>query len=371
MRIQDTSPLSGGNYWINGLLQGLERSNLFLHRGGAPTIGSHTRQLLPVTEGTQEIVLQLHRWGINTWADLLNPDGSITTELGQCPHGTFSLPTDMEILPPILQQGQFWYKTNDFNQPPQVIEIMEVTSEAYHYRVWRPTVQGMRHAVGRQVEWTAPSITAQSERWSIQGQPTVCSLTHRVLLGARKGFGQNRWSRTIHGAYRSISPSLPTTTNLPTLDDAIIPQLRRLQDQLRTLGPYTMYTDGGWEYGGDGMDAPFHPATDSPSHKGGGSIVFLTTDLGRIRQRMGRQETSLSDTLDYVAIQIDHGEVVGRGPNPQELLALLGALAITQRLDVLGLADKRIGSDCKSLVDYINEHRHTRLRNEVANSRSL
>ena len=62
---------------------------------------------------------------------------------------------------------------------------------------------------------------------------------------------------------------------------------------------------------------------------------------------------------------IDHGEVVGRGPNPQELLALLGALAITQQLNELGLADKRIGSDCKSLVDYINEHRHTRLRNEV------
>ena len=28
MRIQDMSPLNGGNYWINGLLQGLERSNL-------------------------------------------------------------------------------------------------------------------------------------------------------------------------------------------------------------------------------------------------------------------------------------------------------------------------------------------------------
>ena len=118
-------------------------------------------------------------------------------------------------------------------------------------------------------------------------------------------------------------------------------------------------------YGGDEMDAPFHPATDSPSHKGGGSIVFLTTDLGRIRQRMGQQETSLSNTLDYVAIRIDHGEVVGRGPNPQELLALLGALAITQRQAALGLSDKRIELDCKSLVDYINEHRHSRLRNEV------
>ena len=56
---------------------------------------------------------------------------------------------------------------------------------------------------------------------------------------------------------------------------------------------------------------------------------------------------------------------MGRGPNPQELLALLGALAITQRQDALGLSDKRIGLDCKSLVDYINEHRHSWVRNEV------
>ena len=103
MRLQDTSPLDGGIYWINGLLQGLARSNLFLHRGGAPTLGSLTRQLLPINEDTNDIVLQLHRWGINTWADLLNPTGSITMELGQCPAGTFNLPVEMEILPPLLQ----------------------------------------------------------------------------------------------------------------------------------------------------------------------------------------------------------------------------------------------------------------------------
>ena len=113
------------------------------------------------------------------------------------------------------------------------------------------------------------------------------------------------------------------------------------------------------------MDAPFQTVTDSPSHEGWGSIIFLKTDLERIRRRLAHQEDSSTDTIDYVTIRIDHGEVVGRGPNPQELLALLGALAITQRQDALGLSDKRIGSDCKSLVDYINEHRHSRVRNEV------
>ena len=137
MRIQDTSPLDGGNYWINGLLQGLARSNLYLHRGGAPTLGSHTRQLLPFTDATEETVRQLHRGGINTWADLLTLQGTLTTD-----------------------------------QTLQVIEIMEVTTATYHYREWRPTVQGMRHAVGRQVEWAASLSEGQSERWSSQGQHT-------------------------------------------------------------------------------------------------------------------------------------------------------------------------------------------------------
>ena len=81
---------------------------------------------------------------------------------------------------------------------------------------------------------------------------------------------------------------LPVPTTSRTYEDAIVPQLKILQDQLRSIGPYTMYTDGGWEYGGDGMDAPFHPATDSPSHKGGGSIIFLTTDTAKPRPA-GRQ----------------------------------------------------------------------------------
>ena len=169
----------------------------------------------------------------------------------------------------------------------------------------------------------------------------------------------------IRGISQYIKPTLPAPTAPRTFENAIIPQLQILQDQLRTLEPYTVYTNGGWEYGGDGMDAPFHPATDSPSHKGGGSIIFLTTDLERIRRRIAHQEDSPTDTKEYIAIRIDHGEVVGRGPNPQELLTLLGALAITQRQNALGLSDKRIGSDCKSLADYINAHWHSRVRNEV------
>ena len=64
---------------------------------------------------------------------------------------------------------------------------MEVTAEEYHYREWRPTVQGMRHAVGRKVEWTAPSIEVQSERWSPKGNTpyatsrTECLWAHATV----------------------------------------------------------------------------------------------------------------------------------------------------------------------------------------------
>ena len=136
----------------------------------------------------------------------------------------------MDILPPSLQQGQFWYKTDEADQTLQVIEIMKVTTATYHYREWRPTVQGMRHAVGRQVKWAASLSEGQSERWSTQGQHTLSNLTHRVLMGARTGFGQNRWSRTILGAYRSIKPTLPVPTTSRTYEDAIVPQLQILQD---------------------------------------------------------------------------------------------------------------------------------------------
>ena len=111
--------------------------------------------------------------------------------------------------------------------------------------------------------------------------------------------------------------------------------------------------------------SPFHPYTDSPSHKGGGSIIFITTDLARIQANLNSQEDQTTKEIDHVAIKIEHGEVVGRGPNPQELLALLGALAVSTRLTTLYLTDKRIGLDCKSLVEYIDEYRHARMRNEV------
>ena len=91
------------------------------------------------------------------------------------------------------------------------------------------------------------------------------------------------------------------------------------------------------------MDAPFHPYTDSPSHKGVGSIVFLTTDLRRIKDNMLSSTDQNIKTIDHIAIWIDHGKVVGREPNPQELLALLGALAVNTRLETMQQSDKRIG----------------------------
>ena len=70
---------------------------------------------------------------------------------------------------------------------------------------------------------------------------------------------------------------------MESLQGSAISQLEDIQVRVAALGQYSIYTDGGWEYGGDGMDAPFYPYTDSPSHKGGGSVVFITTGLQRLQ----------------------------------------------------------------------------------------
>ena len=70
--------------------------------------------------------------------------------------------------------------------------------------------------------------------------------------------------------------------DMVSLHGPALSQLADLQERIEAIGPYSIYTDGGWEYGGDGIDTPFYPYTDSPSHKGGGSVVFITTDLKRL-----------------------------------------------------------------------------------------
>ena len=128
-----------------------------------PTSSPTTRQLItgpPETEGLQS---QLRRWGINTWADLLTPEGTLTTEIRQLSSLPLALPAGLTTEPPLLRQEQFWYRTDSHTGTPTVIEIMEVTHMQYHYREWAHTMQGMRNAVGRQVEWTAADIATQVE----------------------------------------------------------------------------------------------------------------------------------------------------------------------------------------------------------------
>jgi hypothetical protein len=42
-------------------------------------------------------------------------------DFGQFPDGTFTCPTEIGILPPIFQQGQLWYKSNESDQTLLVI----------------------------------------------------------------------------------------------------------------------------------------------------------------------------------------------------------------------------------------------------------
>jgi hypothetical protein len=133
LQIQDIQPIDGSSYWINGLLTGLQRSKLCLHWGGTPASTSTTRQLLLNPNLTAETIARLRRWGITTWADLLTPEGQITTELQHVLPPDLQVASDMELKPPYLCQGQFWYKKAAADSTTQVIEIMVVQETGYQY----------------------------------------------------------------------------------------------------------------------------------------------------------------------------------------------------------------------------------------------
>ena len=159
---------------------------------------------------------------------------------------------------------------------------MATSQRRFEYRTWKPTVEGMITTVGRKIEWTAPLLQSKGDCWEEGDRMELRQLSHRVLAGPRQGAGPQRWTRTIQGAFRSLTPEMSMRTELESVQGSATPQLENIQERVAALGQYSIYTDGGWEYGGDGMDAPFYPYTDSPSHKGGGSVVFITTDLQRL-----------------------------------------------------------------------------------------
>jgi hypothetical protein len=135
LQLQDSLPIDGSRYWINGLLTGLQRSKLYLHRGGTLASTSTTGQLLLNPTLTAETIARLRRWGITTWADLLTPEGQITKELPHVLPPHLQVPSDMVIEPPYLRQDQFWYKAVAADSTTEISEIMVVQVTGYQYRV--------------------------------------------------------------------------------------------------------------------------------------------------------------------------------------------------------------------------------------------
>ena len=91
-------------------------------------------QVITGSPGTEGLLSQLRRWGINTRADLLAPEGTLTTELRQHSSLPLTLPAGLTTEPPLLRQGQFWYRTDCLNGITTVIEIMRVSPTQYQYR---------------------------------------------------------------------------------------------------------------------------------------------------------------------------------------------------------------------------------------------
>jgi hypothetical protein len=70
-------------------------------------------------------------------------------------------------------------------------------------------------------------------------------------------------------------PSHSTPTDSARSSGNDYPPLGAFAAATQPPGPIHGLHGWGWDNGGEGMDAPFYPPTDTPSHKGGVSIVFL------------------------------------------------------------------------------------------------
>ena len=73
-------------------------------------------------------------------------------------------------------------------------------------------------------------------------------LSHQILAEPRQGAGAQQWTRTIQGAFRSLTPEMGMWAEMESLQGPTLSQLADLQACIEALGPYTIYTDGGWEY---------------------------------------------------------------------------------------------------------------------------
>jgi hypothetical protein len=72
-----------GTYWINGIINGLGRSELQLARGGDTRDRMDSRRHIREQDGWGAAATELRRWGITSWSDMFNPEGEITEELAQ------------------------------------------------------------------------------------------------------------------------------------------------------------------------------------------------------------------------------------------------------------------------------------------------
>jgi len=151
-----------------------------------------SRRRIREQDGWGAAATELRRWGITSWSDLLNPEGEITEELAQRFPALPRRPRDMQVQPPRVRQGQFWYKMNGRYGTRTDIEVMATFQRSFEYRTWKPTVEGMITTVGRKVEWTAPLLQSQGDCWEEGDRMELQQLSHRILAGSRQGAGSQR-----------------------------------------------------------------------------------------------------------------------------------------------------------------------------------
>ena len=82
-------------------------------------------------------------------------------------------------------------------------------------------------------------------RWSNEAAVPESSVTGE----AEQGAGSQRCTQTIQGAFCSLTPEMGMWAEMESLQGPTLSQLADLQARIEALGPYTLYTEGGWDYG--------------------------------------------------------------------------------------------------------------------------
>ena len=150
--------------------------------------------------------------------------------------------------------------------------------------------------MGYTVVWTPPDIR-QKETGGTGTWEDTDRLNHRLIMGEKRPYIGKAWQRTILGCFQGIRLTLPPEP--VKQPEALLPDIADFLQNIQRLGTHTIFTDGGCDYKGNGLDTAFYPNQSTPSYKGDCSIVFMSNDWERIRLPNTDEQTAKRHSATY------------------------------------------------------------------------